>query len=136
MKKLLFILCVLAILLSCTSKKPNVVNTEITKIVQNDTIRIANDTLEYEVIIIDPGFTTWLNSVARPRNFYSLPFLENKNYLFVTEWNIRALQPQRYDPNLYEMRIDYDSNIHYGYEVNYLLYNYFMYFQRKYNQKL
>ena len=83
MKKLLFILCVLAILLSCTSKKPNVVNTEITKIVQNDTIRIANDTLEYEVIIIDPGFTTWLNSVARPRNFYSLPFLENKNYLFV-----------------------------------------------------
>ena len=136
MKKLLFILCVLAILLSSTSKKPNVVNTEITKIVQNDTIRIANDTLEYEVIIIDPGFTTWLNSVARPRNFYSLPFLENKNYLFVTEWNIRALQPQRYDPNLYEMRIDYDSNIHYGYEVNYLLYNYFMYFQRKYNQKL
>ncbi len=136
MKKLLFILCVLAILRSCTSKKPNVLNTEITKIVQNDTIRIANDTLEYEVIIIDPGFTTWLNSVARPRNFYSLPFLENKNYLFVTEWNIRALQPQRYDPNLYEMRIDYDSNIHYGYEVNYLLYNYFMYFQRKYNQKL
>ena len=136
MKKLLFILCVLAILLSCTSKKSNVLNTEVTKIAQNDTIRIANDTLEYEVIIIDPGFTTWLNSVARPRNFYSLPFLENKNYLFVTEWNIRALQPQRYDPNLYEMRIDYDSNIHYGYEVNYLLYNYFMYFQRKYNQKL
>jgi hypothetical protein len=28
----------------------------------NDTIRIANDTLEYEVIIIDPGFSTWLAS--------------------------------------------------------------------------
>ncbi len=33
-------------------------------------------------------------------------------------------QPQRYNPNLYEMTINYEPHIHYGYEVNYLIYNY------------
>ncbi len=136
MRNVFFITLILIATFSCKTHPLAVSDSKEEELKKNDTIRIANDELEYEVIIIDPGFTTWLNSVARPRNFYSLPFLENKNYLFVTEWNIRALQPQRYHPNLYEMRIDYDSNIHYGYEVNYLLYNYFMYFQRKYNQKL
>jgi hypothetical protein len=46
----------------------------------NDTIRIANDTLEYEVIIIDPGFSTWLASRSLPRNYHSQSYLENKKY--------------------------------------------------------
>jgi hypothetical protein len=102
----------------------------------NDTVRIANDSLEYEVIIIDNGFSTWLASRAYPRNYYSLQYLENKNYLYVTEWNNRVLQPQRYSPRLYEMSIDYRPDIHYGYEVNYLIYNYMIYFQNTYKQKL
>jgi hypothetical protein len=44
----------------------------------NDTIRIANDTLEYEVIIIDPGFSTWLASRSLPRNYHSQSYLEKK----------------------------------------------------------
>lgn len=102
----------------------------------NDTIRIANDELEYEVMIIDVGFATWLNSRAQPRNFYSESFLENKNQFFVAEWNRRVLEPQRFDPMLYEMQINYDNNIHYGYEVNYLIYNYMIYFQNTYRQRL
>ncbi len=46
------------------------------------------------------------------------------------------LQPHNFNPNLYEMRIDYDPSIDYGYEVNYKLYNYFIYFQLTYKQKL
>jgi hypothetical protein len=102
----------------------------------NDTVRIKNDSLEYEVIIIDNGFSTWLASRSLPRNYHSLSFMENKNYLDVTEWNNRVLQPQRFSPNLYEMTIDYQPNIHYGYEVNYLIYNYMIYFQNTYKQKL
>lgn len=104
--------------------------------IKNDTIRIANDSLEYEVIIIDPGFSTWLASVAHPRNFHSLVYLETKNQIYVNEWNNRVLQPQRYNPNLYEMTINYEPQIHYGYEVNYLIYNYMIYFQNTYKQKL
>ena len=38
--------------------------------------------------------------------------------------------------SLYELRIDYDTRTDYGYEVNYKLYNYFVYFQMKYKQQL
>ncbi|MFT3793144.1 DUF6146 family protein [Flavobacterium sp.] len=105
-------------------------------IATNDTIRIANDSLEYEIVIIDPKFNAWLTSRARPRNYYGIAFLENRNLWLVSEWNRRVLEPMRYNPNLYELRIDYQSNIRYGYEVNYLLYNYFLFFQQEYRQKL
>jgi hypothetical protein len=94
----------------------------------SDIVRIANDSLEYEVIIIDGGFNSWLYGNAKPRGFYSESYLENRNQIYVTEWNSRVMQPQRYN-NLYEMQINYDRNIHYGYEVNYLIYNYMIYFQ-------
>ncbi|MDC6405468.1 MULTISPECIES: DUF6146 family protein [Maribacter] len=103
---------------------------------KGDTVRIANEETEYEIIIIDPGFYTWLNSIARPEGYYSQSFLENRNILMVMEWNRRVLQPAQFSPNLYELQIDYKSEIDYGYEVNYKLYNYFIYFQRKYNQRL
>jgi len=105
------------------------------KTVVNDTIRIANDELEYEVIIIEPGFNAWL-SQARPRGYYSQSYLEARNLAWVLEYNNRVLQPMRFDPNLYGMQIDYRNGIDYGYEVNYLLYNYFVFFQNTYNQRL
>ena len=139
MKKCLSILVLLFTIIACStaSKNTSVTNPVPTpKVALNDTVRIANDSLEYEVIIIDNGFSTWLASMALPRNYYSLSYLEIKNRLYVTEWNIRASQPQRYNPNLYEMTIDYRPEIHYGYEVNYLIYNYMIYFQNTYKQKL
>lgn len=101
-----------------------------------DTVRITNDELEYEILIIEPGFNFWLASIAKPEGYYSQSFLEGRNQLFVSEWNNRVLQPQRYDPRLYELSIDYNRSIDYGYEVNYKLYNYFIYFQLHYKQQL
>ncbi|MFL9843996.1 DUF6146 family protein [Flavobacterium rhizosphaerae] len=108
---------------------------EIAGVTANDTVRIANDSLEYEVIIIDPGFNSWLYSRARQRGFYGQQYLENKNWRWVNEWNIRSRNPQRFG-NMYQMEIDYRRNINYGYEVNYLLYNYLVYFQNTNNQNL
>lgn len=139
MKKYIYILILLFTIIACsTTSKTKIADNATTKPKSaiNDTVRIANDSLEYEVIIIDNGFSTWLASTALPRNFYSLSYLEIKNQQYVTEWNSRVLQPQRYSPNLYEMTIDYRPNIHYGYEVNYLIYNYMVYFQNTYKQKL
>ncbi|MEO9893342.1 DUF6146 family protein [Aurantibacter sp.] len=101
-----------------------------------DTIQIANEETEYEIIIIEPGFNTWLLSIAKPEGYYSQSYLENRNQLYVINWNQRVLNPQQYNRNLYEMQIDYSTGIDYGYEVNYKLYNYFIYFQRKYKQRL
>ena len=102
----------------------------------NDTIRIADEESEYEITIIEPGFNFWLRGIARQKGYYSQNFLENRNRILVTEWNQRVIQPTRFNPNLYQMQIDYNSNIDYGYDVNYKLYNYFIYFQRKYKQRL
>ena len=138
MKKSLSLLALILglILVSCSTQKTNITKQENQTSSSNDTIKIANDDLEYEVIIIDPGFSTWLNSMAQPRGFYTQSYLETKNQLYVNEWNNRFLQPQRFSRDLYEMSIDYDSNIDYGYEVNYLIYNYMIYFQNNYRQRL
>ena len=103
---------------------------------KSDTVTIADSETQYEIIVIDPGYYSWLHSVAMPEGYYSQEFMENRNRIYVINWNQRVQNPFAYDPSLYEMRINYDSNIDYGYEVNYKLYNYFLYFQRKYRQRL
>lgn len=124
------------ILVSCNSSKSTIKRTSNSTTVAQDTVRIANDSLEYEILIIEPGFNSWLASTAKPEGFYSQQYLENRNRIYVMEWNHRVLQPQRYNSNLYELQIDYQPNIDYGYEVNYKLYNYFIFFQLTYNQRL
>ncbi|TYA71525.1 DUF6146 family protein [Seonamhaeicola marinus] len=137
---IMFTLIFAVIAFSCnTSKAPSkkTANSEQVKDIKvNDTVRIANDDLEYEIIIIDPGYATWLATQARPEGFFSQQYMENRNNIYVIEWNQRVLQPLRFDPDLYELQINYNSRIDYGYEVNYKLYNYFIYFQMRYNQRL
>jgi hypothetical protein len=128
-----FLLC---LILGCNTTKQTMTNTDKSLTTPNDTVRIANDELQYEVIIIDPGFSSWLVSRAYPRWYHTQSYLENKNRIYVSEWNRRVLQPQQFSPNLYEMTIDYQPHIDYGYEVNYLIYNYMIYFQNTYKQKL
>lgn len=138
MKNSLYILILFLglIIISCNANKTSITKSKSTEPKTSDTIKIANKDVEYEVIIIDPGFSTWLNSLAYPRGFYDQSYLEAKNRLYVNEWNYRYSQPQQYSHDLYEMSIDYDSTINYGYEVNYLIYNYMVYFQNNYRQKL
>ncbi|WP_370213653.1 DUF6146 family protein [Mesoflavibacter profundi] len=121
---------------SCGPKKQITTSDDQVNIQKGDTIKISNVESDYEIIIIEPGFNNYLNSIARPEGFYSQTFLENKNIFYVQAWNNRVLQPQIFSPNLYEMQINYQQNIDYGYEVNYKLYNYFIYFQNKYKQNL
>ena len=135
MKNVVAAFVILSLICCCSQKKSVVGDNSSEVALAKDTIRIANDSLEYEVIIIEPGFNAWLTT-QKPRNYYSLIYLENRNIRFVTEWNNRVAQPYRYDPTLYEMRIDYFTHIHYGYEVNYLLYHYFLFFQSRYKQRL
>ncbi len=89
-----------------------------------EAVLIENDSLEYKIIITDIGFSTYLNTIAKPANFYSQNYYENKNIFYVNEWNRRANNPIRYG-NFYENSIDYSPNVDYGLDVNYKLYNYF-----------
>jgi hypothetical protein len=100
----------------------------------SDTVRIKNDTLEYEIVIIDPYFNFWLIGNARPRGFYGLGYLESYNRFYISNWNNRVMSSNYTDINIFI--IDYDFNIKYGYEVNYLLFNYFQYYMSKTGQTL
>lgn len=137
---LLLILLGVVLVGSCSSTGKTTAVTDAEKVAfqqqEGDTVSIENPKLEYQIIIIEPGFYTWLQSTAKPEGYYSQPFLEARNQIYVINWNQRVLQPFQYDPILYEMQINYDPLIDYGYEVNYQLYNYFIYFQRKYRQRL
>lgn len=134
MKPSVYILAILGLLLSCNTPKNKIQNSN-SKNQSEDTVRIANDELEYEIIIFDPGFSTWLKTTAKPEDYYSQSYLEIKNQQYVATWNQRVNMPSRYR-TLYQMTIDYDPNINYGYDVNYKLYNYFIYFQITNKQQL
>ena len=134
MRTFVYLILLFSFFISC---KPKALDTsQHHDAVKGDTITIANKDLDYEVTIIDPGFSNWLYSRALPRGYYSESFLEDKNRWYVQEWNNRVRQPQRYSTKLYEMEINYNNTTHYGYEVNYLIYNYMIYFQNTYNQRL
>ncbi len=117
--------------LSCST---NTLNKKIS--VKEEPVVIKNDSLEYEIIIIDPGFNSYLNSIARPSGYYTQNYLEVRNRFYVPLWNLRVNNPTRFNPNIYENIIDYDSNIDYGYDVNYKLFNYFEFAQHKYRMRL
>lgn len=145
MKILLTTLGLALMLVACSGNKNSTDNQsiniseeerEIFNSEEQDTVRIANEDVAYEIIILEPGFYTWLNTVATPRKYYEQSWLESRNRVLVANWNLRAQQTNRNDPDLYIFPIDYDQRVNYGHEVNYLLYNYFVFFQRKYNQRL
>ena len=132
MKTLIAFLLISIFLIGCNST----INTTSTtnSNLPEGAVRIANDSLEYEIIIIDIGFESYLHSIAKPANFYSQSYYEIKNTFYVTEWNIRAQNPLRYNSSIYENVIDYNFSTDYGLDVNYKLYNYFKFVEYKYKQ--
>lgn len=94
----------------------------------------SDDSLEYEIYINDIGYDTFLIT-QRPMDFYSQRYYENWNRYYVTDWN-QKVQTSLYHSakyqNVFEMFIDYDPSIDYGMEVNYKLYNYFMFVEKRY----
>jgi hypothetical protein len=116
---------------ACGSSPINKKGTE-----KEEPVVIANDSLEYQIIIIDPGFNYFLNAIAQPEGFYSQNYLEARNRAWVITWNLRFQNPQQFNESIYENRVDYQPHIDYGYEVNYKLFNYFLFAQQKYKMSL
>lgn len=136
MKRLFYFLTIICLTLNCSSSQKVADSQKQVDIPEDDIVTIANEEVEYEITIIEPGFNTWLRSIARPKGYYTQKYMEMHNWNFVQEWNNRVLNPQQYNPRLYELQIDYQPSIDYGYDVNYKLFNYFIYFQITYKQQL
>lgn len=122
MKKLKFLVVLLLLLPSCAIFSPE--NRQDQADLQ---VIPESDSTEYELIVMDLGFETWL--LMQPQNLYSLDYYRTKNRLYVSEWNYRYLYPRRYR-GLYESYINYDPSTDYGLEFERRLYYYFKYFEQ------
>ncbi|SNR17309.1 DUF6146 family protein [Tenacibaculum jejuense] len=135
MKKLLYYIflsfTVIFVVSNCTTTK-SIRKTD----TKEEPVVIKNDSLEYEIIILDIGFNQYLINVAQPVGYYTQAYLENRNRFLVPIWNARVSNPTRFNPNIYQTIIDYDPHINYGYDVNYKLFHYFQFAQRKYRMSL
>lgn len=128
MKAYLIIGILSLFLWSCDSVKTTTQSTS------DDVVRIANEEIEYEIIIIEPGFNSWL-ATQPGKGHHGLEYLESQNRRKVTEYNQRVYDA-KYPRDLYQQEINYDTSVSYGLEVNYLLYNYLKFFEETYKQKL
>lgn len=125
--KLWIAFCLALVVFSCQTLKKKKIKT-----INNEEVVISNDSLEYKIIIIDQGFSTYLQSVAKPMWYYAESYYKTKNAFFVQEWNARVRNPFKYNSDIYEMEINYDVAIDYGLEVDYKLYHYFKFVEYKY----
>ena len=74
MKNLILILVIAIGIYSCnTTNKTTSSSAEISSVDQ-ETVRIANEESNYEIIIIEPGFNSWLKGRAKPEGYYSQQF--------------------------------------------------------------
>ncbi len=99
----------------------------------NETAKISAGTIdstEYELIIMDAPYDSFL-ATQPSKEFYSNKYYRNWNIQYVTEWNIRHSNPLRYG-DFYQTQIDYSPHIDYGIDLNYQLYNYFLFIEKEY----
>jgi hypothetical protein len=126
MKNAVFIMFAILIA-ACNSNK---------KVVKNNAgerveIEAVDDSTEYELVVFDPGYESFLITQPYPKNYYSNEYYKNWNIQYVTEWNYRYDHPDVYG-DFYETRIDYDPSIDYGLDFNYRLYQYFQFIDKQY----
>lgn len=89
-------------------------------------IKSESDSTEYELVVFDQGFETWL--LMQPQNHHSLEYYRSRNRTYVTEWNSRFMNARRYRGE-YGSYIDYDPSVDYGLDFERRLYYYFKYFE-------
>ena len=86
----------------------------------------AVDSTEYELVVFDQGYETWL--LMQPSQQHSAEYYKAKNRIYVSEWNYRYMNQARYGSQ-YGSYLDYDTFIDYGYEFERRLFYYFKYFE-------
>ncbi len=134
MKKLyISVLFALLLIISCISHKETS-KTESKPRIESNQKETPSDSTEYELIIMDPKYDTFLATQPQ-KNYYSNSYYQNWNIQYVVEWNIRHSNPLRYG-DFYETQIDYSPDIDYGIDLNYKLYNYFLFIDKEYGIKL
>lgn len=119
MKKILFLCAAITLLAACSGPKGAV------KIEPNSNKEAGEDSTEYELIVLDPGFDSWYMLQDSPARYRSQQYYEGWNRQYVSEWNALARQPGR--RSFFNTIIGYEPSEDYGFELNHKLFYYFQY---------
>lgn len=119
MKNFAFILLVL-IVAACASQN----NIQLKEVNAEE----ENDSVSYELIVLDPGFESWYITYSKPSWYHSQSYYENWNQQYVNAWNYKTIW--RHHSQLLDGQINYDSQTDYGLEINHKLFYYFQYVER------
>lgn len=117
-----FLLIVFVVFASCSGSR------KLPKVDIKNTDSQATDSVEYELIVFDPGFESWYLSYSKPSWYHSQNYYESWNRQYVSEWNHKAMS-SRYS-RFFETTIDYDLYTDYGLELNHRLFYYFQYVEK------
>jgi hypothetical protein len=129
MKRSIFIIGIIVLTIACSTQH-NVRNDNKKSIALKQ--KITQDSIEYDLIIFDIGFESWFayndnETMKRSKDYY-----KHKNQFYVIAWN----NLYRKNNRLIDCDIEYETNIDYGFDLNYKLYMYFKYFEEKNHLKL
>jgi len=95
-----------------------------------EAIQEENDTITYELVIFDPGFSSWYARESRPFDFYSQSYLESWNKTLTDQWN-QLIHSARRRECMPEVYLDYNPRVDYGMSFNHELFYYFRYMHEK-----
>jgi len=119
MKKLIFWIGVILVIVACSTKK-NVVQ------IKNKTVEVATeDSLEYQLETFDQKFETWYMLHNSQSQYHSQSYYEGWNRRYVSAWNANAMDSRK--SSFFEPIVGYDPTIDYGFELNHKLFYYFLY---------
>ncbi|MDQ1769255.1 hypothetical protein GQR60_00295 [Labilibaculum sp. A4] len=124
MKKIIYLFFILSIVYGCSTysafKTPVPVQ-------DNENEIAVTDSVEYELLILDPGFESWFTTRNMMATAHTNNYYKNWNQIYVLEWNQQYMLG---NPNM-DNYIEYDPLEDYGFEINYKLYNYFQFVEEK-----
>ncbi|PTN08352.1 DUF6146 family protein [Mangrovibacterium marinum] len=121
MKHLTIIGFVFLIIFACSNKREMVIEAR-----QGENME---DTVTYELVVLDPGFDSWYLLHDSPSKYHSQSYYEGWNQRYVDAWNYQHIG-HRY-AQVIEGNIDYQPGIDYGFELNHKLFYYFMYVENE-----
>ncbi len=122
MKNWLMAGLILLVVGACTGPK------KVINIQSNGKEQPGEDSLAYELIILDPGFDTWYLLHNSPVWYHSQEYYENWNLRYVSAWNSKTVSSRH--SRFFESYIDYLPHIDYGFELNHKLFYYFQYVEQ------
>ncbi len=119
MKKLFLLFTAVSFIVACSGPKGLV------KIEPNGSEAAPEDSVEYELIVMDAGFETWYTLQDSPARYRSQQYYEGWNQQYVSAWNYLSTQPGR--RSFFQTIVGYEPGVDYGFKLNHKLFYYFQY---------